>query len=84
MEYEKRIPVLGEIADDGAERASDRIRAIDVLGRHGGLQVKGLDRDAVMSLLQELAAAVRAEVPDAAEAVFERWKHLVREHVPSD
>ena len=45
LEYEKRIPALGAIADDEAERATDRIRAIDVLGRHGGLQVKGLDRD---------------------------------------
>ena len=84
LEYEKRIPLLGEIADDDGEKASDRIRAVDVLGRHGGLQGKGLDRDAVIRLLEELADAVQAVVPDAAEVVFERWKLLVREHVPVD
>ena len=84
LEYERRIPLLGDIADDEAERASDRIRAVDILGRHGGLHAKGLDRDMVVVLLAQLAEVVKAEAPEASDRIFDTWRRVVREHLQAD
>jgi len=70
--YDKRIPILEQIADDNQGRAGERIRAIDVLGRQGGVgQRLQVDPD----LIRMLAADVAAEVEDEAalEKIYERW-----------
>ena len=87
LEFEKRIPTLAELADSKTERTRDRIRAIDVLGKYGLGQARGLDEEEFEAVVLELAGAVQRRLvgalpPAQADAVlaqlFEDWKEILR------
>ncbi|MDA1104650.1 MAG: hypothetical protein O2956_13760 [Gemmatimonadetes bacterium] len=80
LAYEERIPVLTDIADDKNEKAGDRIRALDVLGRIGLSD----DGDKVNEdLVREMAGVVRGVLQSAPdgdkllEAIYEGWKPVI-------
>ncbi len=43
--FARRIPILEAIADDATSAPGDRLRALDLLGRYGGLLQAGLGED---------------------------------------
>lgn len=92
-EFEKRIPILAEIADSRAERTRDRIRAIDVLGRYGLGQARGLDEEEFEAVVIELASAVQrrlisalpqTKADEVLAQLFEDWKEILRDRRRAD
>lgn len=74
------IEILGKIADDKTARASDRIRAIDVMAKYG---LGGNGRwhiEDVIALTQELGGAVARHLrdEDAVEAIKEEWVSILQ------
>ena len=93
--FARRIPILEAIADSPEERARDRILAVDVLGRYGLGQAKGIDEEEFEELVLELASAVQQRLqaalpPERAEEVLRQllgdWREILRAHrmAPSD
>lgn len=87
LEFEKRIPTLAELADSKTERTRDRIRAIDVLGKYGLGQARGLDEEEFEAVVLELAGAVQrrlvgalppAQADEVLAQLFEDWKEILR------
>ena len=85
LAYEERIPALASIADDDAERATDRIKAIDILGKHGGVGDKvGYDRVLVDRLGATTANVLHRECPELASDLLAKlspaWRHELGAH----
>ncbi len=83
LEYDKRIGALGTIADSTDLTPSDRLRAIDILGKHGGVgQRPTVDRD----LIRMLAADVAAEIDDdeVLNRIYDRWTQSIGARVAGD
>lgn len=87
LEFEKRIPTLAKLADDDEERTRDRIRAIDVLGKYGLGQARGLDEEEFEAVVLELAGAVQrrllaalppAQADEMLAQLFDDWKEIIR------
>lgn len=64
--FEKRIRVLEKIADDPKSNDSDRIRAVDTLGKYGGLQQFDVvsDGEGLRTLDSIMSAALSKVYPD--------------------
>ena len=61
LAFEQRIPVLEEIADDKKARDGDRIRAVDALGKHGGVaKEEAIPSELVRLLAEDVQAVVRS------------------------
>ena len=61
LAFEQRIPVLEEIADDKDQKPSDRIRAVDTLGKHGGIGHEDrIDRELIRRLAEDVQAVIRS------------------------
>ena len=61
LAFDERIEVLGAIADDEGAKAGDRVRAIDVLGRHAGLAKDEIvPRELIRLLAEDVQAVVRS------------------------
>lgn len=86
LEFEKRIPLLGELADNTDVATPDRLRAVDLLGKYGpGTRREiehALDWDGTLELMNELAAAVDRCVMDQDEKdrLVGEWKDILRRH----
>ena len=66
LEFDKRIPILGEIADSPDSRDADRIAAVKALGQVGGVSKEPpIDRE----LIQELASVVQGVIEELAETL---------------
>lgn len=86
--FEARIPMLADLADDSQQRTRDRIRAIDVLGKYGLGQAKGLDENEFEEVVLRMAEAVQlrtrasslpsSEADAFLEAVLSDWKEIIR------
>lgn len=85
--FGERVRLLAEIADDGEESARDRIRAIDVLGRYGLGQAKGLEQEEFEAVVVGMGEALQrrlrgvlseAEADRVLREVFEDWKAVLR------
>ncbi len=66
LAFDERIPALAAIADDASAKDSDRIRAIDTLGRHGGI---AKDEVIPSELVKRLATDVQTVVRSSGFAV---------------
>lgn len=61
LAFEERIYVLEEIADDPRSKDTDRIRAVDSLGKHGGVSAQDVvPRELVRLLALDVQAVVRS------------------------
>lgn len=88
LEFEKRIPTLAKLADDKAQKTRDRIRAVDVLGKYGLGQARGLDEEEFEEVVLRMAEAVQlrtrasslpsSEADAFLEAVLSDWKEIIR------
>jgi len=79
MSFDERLEVLTGIADSTASRDADRLKAVSLLGRYGGL----LDRETLdEELLRSLAADVRAELEDedTLRRIRDRWVMTLGAH----
>lgn len=76
------MPELRRIGEDG-EKESDRVKAIVALGQFAIGAAKGVDRDVVLAVIQDLAAIVRENVHDDAvmDSIHEGWRRVVRERL---
>ena len=61
LAYDERIEVLSAIADDEGSRPGDRIRAIDVLGKHAGIsKEEAIPTELVRLLATDVQTVVRS------------------------
>ena len=81
---DERVKILSEIADNKEERASDRIKAVDILFKYGLGEAKGWEQDAVALLIRDLADSVMRHVTDADElaAIEADFRSAIRAHKP--
>ena len=71
MAFDERIPTLAHIADT-AEKTSDRIRAIEVLGKIGVGTLREMSTDEVQDKLRQTIAILDANLsPEVAERIYE-------------
>jgi len=81
--FDERLPLLTAIADNDGQRAADRLKALALLARYGGLaQQDSLPDD----LLRALAADVRAEVADGdtLRRIHGHWVSTLGEHIANN
>lgn len=93
-EFFEAIPELAKIARGGGKRGkkeetADRLRAIDILGKYGLGQARGLDEEQFEGIVLQMASVVQARLNAALpretadkvlEALFEDWKEILRVH----
>ncbi len=71
--FDQRIPVLESIADDRAASASDRIAAVDKLGKYGLDARTQMGIDEVRERVRATLGIIREELgPQVAERIVER------------
>ena len=79
LAFDERIDVLSTIADDVDAKDGDRVRAIDVLGRHAGIaKDEVIPRELVRLLATDVQAVARSD-DFAVELVGERATEEVGE-----
>lgn len=75
--FEQRVTILEEIADDPTVAPSDRIRAIDLMGKYGIGQIRELGVDEVRDKLQTTVAIIRETLaPAIAEPLLSRLRSV--------
>ncbi len=68
--FADRVDLLAQIADNGAVGVSDRIWAIETLGKYGLGTIQGVSADDVRERLRQTLAVIRGMVPpDQAERI---------------
>lgn len=77
LAFARRIVVLAQIADDPTTDATDRIRALDTLGRYGIGTIKEVSTEAVREKLRATLEVLRARLPaDQAEAIVSELRSV--------
>jgi hypothetical protein len=82
--FAERIGTLCEIADNPKARASDRIRAVDLMGKYGLGEEKGWSHDLVAMLVRDLADTIERHIDDKTvlKAIETEFKDAIRRHKP--
>ena len=71
LAFEERIPTLARLADS-AESDSDKIKAIDILGKYGLGTLREMSTDEVQDKLRQTIAILDANLsPEVAERIYE-------------
>ena len=79
---EERLHIAEEIADKSAAKDTDRLRALDFLGKYGLGEAGVWDEEKVEELLVELGEVVERVVDDSERLtdIEDGWRDVIRRH----